>query len=88
MDQRGDHKLDVDDFRWGLLDFGIQVTKEEAQELLNRFDADKNGTVNFDEFMSAIKGGDLTQSRLALIRKAYEKLDVNHDGQVKLDDIA
>jgi Ca2+-binding EF-hand superfamily protein len=80
MDQRGDHKLDVDDFRWGLLDFGIQVTKEEAQELLNRFDADKNGTVNFDEFMSAIKGGDLTQSRLALIRKAYEKLDVNHDG--------
>jgi Ca2+-binding EF-hand superfamily protein len=55
MDQRGDHKLDVDDFRWGLLDFGIQVTKEEAQELLNRFDADKNGTVNFDEFMSAIK---------------------------------
>jgi hypothetical protein len=23
MDQRGDRNLDVDDFRWGLLDFGI-----------------------------------------------------------------
>ena len=26
--------------------------------------------------------------RLSLIKKAYEKLDVNRDGSVKLDDIA
>jgi len=30
MDQKGDSNLDVDDFRWGLMDFGIQVSKEEA----------------------------------------------------------
>ena len=32
--------------------------------------------------------GDLNESRLALIKKAYEKLDVNKDGLVTLDDIA
>jgi hypothetical protein len=30
MDINGNAMLDVDDFRWGFLDFGIQVTKEEA----------------------------------------------------------
>ncbi len=30
MDINGNHMLDVDDFRWGLIDFGIQISKEEA----------------------------------------------------------
>lgn len=30
----------------------------------------------------------MSQSRLQWIQKAYNKLDVNGDGQVKLDDIA
>jgi hypothetical protein len=37
--------------------------------------------------MRAIRG-DLNETRLALIRKAYNKLDVNGDGTVTLDDIA
>jgi len=88
MDKNGNGSLDVDDFRWGLLDFGVEITKEEAAELLKHFDADKNGGVNFNEFISALKGGDLSESRLAVIKRAYDKLDVNHDGQVRLDDIA
>lgn len=32
--------------------------------------------------------GDIPSSRIAVIRKAYEKLDVNKDGKVTLDDIA
>lgn len=30
MDDKGDKKLDVDDFRWGLIDFGVQISKGEA----------------------------------------------------------
>jgi hypothetical protein len=33
MDSKGDHKLDLDDFRWGLLDYGIEISKEEASEM-------------------------------------------------------
>jgi len=51
MDQNGNGNLDVDDFRWGLMDFGLQITKDEAAQLLERFDKDKNGTVNFSEFI-------------------------------------
>ena len=37
--------------------------------------------------MRAIRG-DLNESRIEWIKKAYQKLDVNGDGLVKLDDIA
>ena len=55
MDVKGDKNLDVDDFRWGLMDFGIQVSKDEAGEVLKYFDKDGNGSVNFDEFLSTLK---------------------------------
>ena len=80
MDDAGDNQLDVDDFRWGLIDFGIALSKEEAQLLLTAFDRDKNGTVSYDEFLVAIRG-DINDYRRGLIQRAYEeKLDVNKDG--------
>lgn len=54
---------------------------------MNHFDRDRNGVVNYDEFLRAIRG-DLNEYRLSLIKKAYQKLDENSDGTVKLDDIA
>lgn len=31
MDENGNKMLDVDDFRWGLKDYGITISKEESQ---------------------------------------------------------
>lgn len=88
MDDNGNGQLDVDDFRWGLIDFGISVSKEEGKLLLKAYDRDQNGTVSFDEFLVAMKG-DVNEFRQGLITRAYkEKLDVNKDGQVTLEDIA
>lgn len=55
MDVRGDHKLDVDDFRWGLMDYGIQVSKEEAQEMLKNFDKDGCNAVHWQDFICAVR---------------------------------
>lgn len=43
MDDNGNHMLDVDDFRWGLIDYGITITKEEAALVVDHFDRDRNG---------------------------------------------
>ena len=87
MDEKADGSLDVDDFRWGLIDYGISVTKEEAAEVLGAFDRNGDGKVSFNEFLVTLKG-DLTPAREAVIEKAYKKLDANGDGTVRLDDIA
>lgn len=55
MDENGNKGLDVDDFRWGLMDYGISITKEEAGEILTHFDTDKNGCVNFNEFLVTLR---------------------------------
>lgn len=87
MDNNKNGMLDVDDFRWGLMDYGISLSKEEAVQVLKHFDRDGNGQVDFKEFVRIIRG-DLKASRKIIIRQAYERLDVTRDGSVKLDDIA
>ena len=69
MDDGGDRQLDIDDFRWGFIDYGFNLTKEEAQQLLEHFDRDKNGTISFDEFLRALKVSIVVflQQRLILI---------------------
>jgi len=41
----------VDDFRWGLMDFGIQVSKDEGAEMLSAFSKDGGNSVNFEMFL-------------------------------------
>ena len=53
MDTKGDHKIECDDFRWGLLDYGVQISKEEAEECQKCFDND--GKINFVEFINQLK---------------------------------
>ena len=54
-DDNGNGKLDVDDFRWGFIDYGFNLSKEESQKLLEKFDRDGDGMVSFDEFLRYLK---------------------------------
>ena len=79
MDNNNNGKLDVDDFRWGLMDFGLSLSKSEAQQVLEHFDRDGNGQVDFNEFLKTLRG-QLNETRKKIIRQAYDKLDVNKEG--------
>lgn len=56
MDDNGNRQLDVEDFRWGFIDYGFNLSLEEAQHLVTHFDRDGNGSVSYDEFLRALKG--------------------------------
>ena len=55
MDENGNRKLECDDFRWGLMDYGVSVSKEEAAEILAHFDKNGDGRVDFDEFLVTLR---------------------------------
>jgi len=69
MDENGNKKLDVDDFRWGLMDYGVSITKEEAAEILIHFDKNGDGSVNFDEFLVTLRVSRIFEINLFLYLK-------------------
>ena len=54
--------------------------------MFNAFDLNRDGSIDYDEFLRIIRG-DLTPGRLALVRRAYQKLDRDGSGVVDINDI-
>jgi calcyphosin len=86
LDDRGDGKLDREDFKWGLFDYGVRLSDEEFDLLLDEVDTSGDGMVSFDEFLVAVRGP-LSERRLAVIDEAYDKLDRDGSGTVTLEDL-
>ena len=74
FDDDGNRKIEQEEFYWGLRDMQIEVSKREAAILLDSFDLDHDGTVNFDEFLVGIRG-DPSAVRKKWIHKAFQKFD-------------
>merc|ERR550514_2203034 len=66
---------------------GVNLVPEQVDALMKFFDKDGSGAIDLTEFMVAIRG-ELNNARLSWVSAAYDKLDVNKDGKVTLEDIA
>ena len=55
MDDNSNRSLDLKEFLKGLNDYGISIDKEEAMALFQHFDCDGSGTIDFDEFLIALR---------------------------------
>ena len=86
MDDSGDGKLSLAEFKYGLKDFGVRLNPAELDELFYFFDKDKSGSISFDEFLIGLRGS-INSRRKALIAMAYKVLDRNGDGSVTLEDM-
>jgi len=85
-DDNGNKQLDKEEFKKGLQDYGLRLTKGEVDLIFQKYDVSGDGMISFDEFLTALRG-ELNDNRKALVRRAYQKLDVTGDGFVRLDDI-
>lgn len=86
MDDSGDKKISRSELKYGLRDMGIPFSAGEEQVVFTFLDRDGSGTINFDEFLRAL-ANEMSAKRLALVKLAYQKLDVSGDGQVTTQDI-
>ena len=55
IDTNHDHRLDVDEFRKGCLQIGLQLSDAEAQRAFESMDDNHGGCVLFDEFCSWVR---------------------------------
>ena len=82
----GDRKIDKEEFYIGLKEFGAAISKKEAEVLLDYLDTDRDGFVNFDEFLVGIRGKP-NAKRQAFIDKSYFKFDKDGDGRITSADL-
>jgi len=62
LDDNRNRQIDANEMMWGLKDFDIHLNEEQVKALISEFDRDGSGTVNFDEFLRALRVS--TQIRL------------------------
>jgi len=86
MDDRGDGNVDREDFKWGLRDYGVMLTDEEFDVVMDAFDRDGNGLISLTEFLAALRG-ELNDTRKEVVGRAFAKLDRDGSGQVTLEDL-
>lgn len=85
-DQDGNRKLDAQEFFHGLNECGCNLSHQETDALLAHFDTDHDGTVNYNEFLVAIRGA-LNEIRQAVTDAAFCKFDLDGSGCVTASDL-
>lgn len=86
MDDDNSKSLDKYEFKKAVRDFKIDIPDDYIDVIFNAFDLNRDGTIDYDEFLRIIRG-DLNPQRLAIVKKAYAKLDKDGSGVVDIEDI-
>lgn len=66
-----------------LTDIGERITEDQLHDLIAEVDTNQNSSIEFEEFlelMSALKTGAVANSRLDVIVKEFQGVDVGRSG--------
>jgi hypothetical protein len=86
MDDNRNGCLDLGEFAKGVAESKLQMTDQDIRTLFAAFDRNRDGTIQYDEFLRVVRG-DLSPNRKALVVKAFKKLDKDGSGELNFDDI-
>jgi Ca2+-binding EF-hand superfamily protein len=87
MDDDGSKALNIAEFKKAMKELNIGLLDSEIRMLFDHFDADHNGSVNFEEFLQGVRNP-LTERRLKLVHLAFSHLDKDGTGIVDAEEVA
>lgn len=65
----------------GLARMGLPCSEDYLREMMNQYDEDHDGTVDFQEFQHYV------HHRRRSMRAAFEEMDFHHTGTIDADDL-
>lgn len=86
MDDNHSMSLDKYEFTKAMQDYMLGFSEGEIASLFRVFDYDRNGLVDYDEFLRTIRGP-LSENRKSYITKAFNIMDKDGNGYVDINDL-
>ena len=86
MDDDNSKSLSFNEFSKAVRDFRIGIAESHLPSLFDHFDLNRDGTLNIDEFLFAIRG-DLNERRLQIVKQAFARIDRDSSGSLDVNDI-
>jgi len=85
-DRNDNGKLDPEEFESLLSRCQIFLKKHELTTLINEFDTDRSGGVDFDEFLYTLRQN-MNARRQRMVRRCFDVLDRDKSGALTVEDI-
>jgi len=85
-DDDGNKKLNVNELKTGLQDYGVMMSPTDVQEVFSLFDRDGNGSINFDEFLEKLRPP-MSANRKKMVGETFQFMDKSGDGVITFKDI-
>lgn len=86
MDTDFSKRLCFQELEEGVKNYGLIVSREELKLLFDEFDKDKNEQIDFLELVATLRPP-MPKLRIEVVNEAFDKLDANKDGVLKLEDL-
>ena len=87
-DDNQDKKIDLkEEFPKMIQELKVNLTQEEIQRVSELLDMDRNGTIDFEEFLFHL-APPMSAVRIEWVNKVFDKLDVDKSGVINKRDLA
>merc|ERR1711991_275910 len=87
-DKDGSDTLDVRETGQLLRALGMTPTHIQVREIVREFDADKSGTLSFDEFLNLYAKYKAPPSSSKELLEAFKVFDINGDGSISASELS
>ncbi|XP_067682358.1 calmodulin-like [Haliotis asinina] len=87
MDKDGDGMITTKELGIVMRSLGQNPTEAELQDMINEVDADGNGTIDFDEFLTMMCRRLNTYDEESELREAFDVFDKDGDGRISVEEL-
>ena len=80
------HTTNLNDFQKYLLNYRIDIPKNQINQIFNLFDNNRKGEIDYEIFTQNLIG-DMNDYRKNIVKKIFQNLDVNNENVINLMDV-